>query len=442
MVQAEERYREPVLPLASIRIADLTQAWAGPYASGFLADWGAEVIKVENTQVFQFGTRGMAVRPSGPIPQDQRGWPRGYPDWEPGPRPWNRYAPFNSLNRNKLSMTLDLRRPEGRDIFRELVKVSDVVIENSPPNFMDKAGLGYKELTKVRPDLVMVRMPAYGLTGPYKDFRAWGSHVEGFIGHTWIRSYRDIDPSLKDDVYPSDAVGGLIGAFSTLIALQHRRLTGEGQLIDVPLSEALAPFLAEAFLDYTMNNRVQSALANVDVSMAPHGVYRCRGEDQWVTISVGSDREWEGLRLVMGDPDWAQDERYRTVLGRWRNQEEIDHHIEEWTGEQGSREVMEWLQANGVPAGMAQDASQTFHDPHLRARGFFQQLNHPEAGAHSYPGIIGRLASAPNSLRRPAPCLGEHNEYTHMELLGCPLKRYRELEEAGHIGRDYPPTIT
>ena len=425
------------LPLEGVRVVSITQAWAGPYAGTLLADWGAEVIQVENRKRFPVGTRGLTVDHKGVVPEDERMWSRAYPDWDGGERPWNRYLGFNSLNRNKLGTTLDETEEEGRELLLELVSISDVVLENHPPFVLDDYSLDYSHLRKVKPDLIMARMPAYGETGPYKELKAWGSHIEGFIGHMWVRSYSDIDPSLKDDVYPSDAVAGISTAFSILVALRHLQATGEGQLIDAPLSEGLIPFLAEAFADYTMNGRVQSAIGNADTSMAPHNVYPCAGNDQWVSITVGTDEEWEGLVKVMGRPEWATDRKYSHVLGRWRQQEEIDAHIEEWTRNLTSRDVMERLQGAGVPAGMVQDTAQAHADPQLEVLEFFEEVTHPEAGTHRHPGIMGQVSGFSNSIRRPAPCLGEHNGYVYRELMGLSAQRYGELEKLGQIGDDY-----
>ncbi len=425
------------LPLQGVRVVAITQAWAGPYAGTLLADWGAEVIQVESRVRFPVGTRGLSVDHRGVVPEEERMWSRAYPDWDGGDRPWNRYVSFNALNRNKLGATLDQAMEGGRDLLLDLVSISDVVLENHPPALLDDFDLDYSHLRKIKPDLIMARMPGYGQTGPYRDLKAWGSHIEGFIGHTWIRSYSDIDPSLKDDVYPSDAVAGITTAFSILIALRHLQATGEGQLIDAPLSEGLIPFLAEAFVDYTMNGRVQSAIGNADMSMAPHNVYPCLGDDQWVSISVGTDEEWEGLVQAIGRPSWASDRKYSHVLGRWRGQEEIDAHIADWTRGLTSREVMETLQAAGVPAGMVQNTAQAHADPQLEALGFFEDVTHPEAGTHRYPGIMGQISGYPNQIQRPAPCLGEHNGYVYRELMGLSAQRYGELEDLGQIGDDY-----
>ena len=425
-----------MLPLSGIRVVDLTQAWAGPYAALLLADWGAEVILVESRQVFHPGQRGMSPRPE-TIPEDQRIWSWAYPAWEPGERPFNRTALFNSYSRNRLGMTADLRRPDGVARVKELVQVSDVLIENNSSDLMDRLGLGYDQLAKIKPDLIMVRMPAYGLTGPYKSYRAWGSHIEGLIGHTWVRGYEDVDQSMKEDVYPSDAMGGITAAFSTAAALRHRDLTGEGQLIDVALAEGLIPLLSEMVVDYTMNGRVQGAIGNRDTSMAPQGCYRCKGDDRWVAISVSSDEDWERLRRVMGDPAWAADVQFDNVLSRWRNQDELDRHIEEWTAIRDAWEVMEALQKEGVAAGVVMDEAETSADPQLEALDFFQEVTHREAGTHRYPGVMGRIGRADTTIQYPAPCLGEHNPYVYKELLGVSEVEYDRLEAEGHVGLDY-----
>ena len=378
------------LPLEGVRVLAVTQAWAGPYAGTLLADWGAEVIIVEDRSYFPIGTRGLSPQQSGIVPEADRIWSQGYPDWDSGARPWNRFAFFNSLNRNKLSATLVNTRQGGRDLFLELAAISDVVLENNPPSTMDGYGLDYDDLRRVKPDIIMARMPGYGLTGPFREFRAWGSHVEGFIGHTDLRSYPDIDPSLKDDVYPSDAVAGITAAFTVAVALRHLQATGEGQLIDSPLSEGLAPFFAEAFTDYSMNGRVRTAMANADSSMAPNNVYPCSGEDEWVSISVGSDEEWDALVAGMGSPSWARDPRYANVLGRYRLQQEIDPKIGEWTRVRTSREVMETAAGS---RGRGGDGARREAGP----RG-------PAARGH------GLLPNSRSHRRRNAPLPGNHGQ--------------------------------
>ncbi len=416
---------------------DLTVVWAGPHATQLLADWGAEVVRVESTQVIQPNTRGRLVNVPRDLAGRNSGWSNAYPDGEPGERHWNRFAIFQSHARNKLSMTVDLRRPEGVEIFHRLLQVSDVFIENNVPETIEKLGLTYQELIKERPDLIMLRMPAYGLDGPYKNYRSFGTQLECTAGHTWLRGYADMDPSHLDDVYMGDAAGGVSGAFAVMLALRHRRRTGKGQLIELPQAENFLPYLGETILDYTMNGRIQGPLGNRHRFMAPHGVYRCQGEDRWVTIAVGSDEEWRGLCRAMGDPEWCHESRFATGLGRWKQQELLDGYIASWTGERSGEETMGVLQAHGVAAGAVLDDRDIYQDPHMQAQEYFQELVHEDAGTHSYPGLMWTAKNTPNRLRTPPCRLGEHNEYVYKKLLAVSGEDYTELERAGHIGTGF-----
>ena len=431
------------LPLEGVRVLDLTVVWAGPYGAMFLADWGAEVIRVESCQVPAPHTRGpgQMVRPSREYLLAQKLPANAYPDWEPGARPWNRYSLFNSHARNKLSMTVDLRRPEGRDVFFRLVSISDVVVENNAPSTMEKLGVTYEALRQHNPTVIMVRMPAYGLTGPYREYRAFGIHVEGVVGHTWCRGYPDLDPSRQGEVVASDAAAGISAALAVLLALRHRRRTGQGQLVEVPLAENFIPYMAEPLLEYLLNGRLLGRRGNRHPWMAPHGTYPCQGQDEWVVLAVASDGEFRRLCEVMGQPHLAQDPRFADSLSRWRNQDALDPVIAQWTRGLTPREVAEALQRVGIAAGPVLKAKALLEDPHLCARGFFQPLAHPDCGTHLYPGPLWRMAGVPNPLRAPPCRLGEHNEYVYQGLLGTTMEEYARLEQAGHLGMDYPSEV-
>jgi crotonobetainyl-CoA:carnitine CoA-transferase CaiB-like acyl-CoA transferase len=295
----------------------------------------------------------------------------------------------------------------------------------------------YEALRRENPGLIMVRMPAFGVTGPYRNYRALGMHMEGAVGHTWIRGYTDTDPSQRGDVVVADAATGLAAAFAVVAALRHRRRTGQGQLIELATAENFIPFVSDSLLDYAMNGRVQGPLGNRHRWMAPHGCYPCRGEDQWIAIAVGSDEQWRGLCRAMGDPAWRREERFQDSLGRWKHQDELDERIAVWTRDRDATELMEQLQQEGVPAGRVSNEADLLHDPHLRARGFFQPLEHVEAGTYDYPGTLWRVDGQRPPLRRAPPRLGEDNEYVFKELLGLTEEEYRELEAEGHIGMDY-----
>lgn len=429
------------LPLEGIRVLEITVVWAGPHAGQILADWGADVIRVESTQFLGTTTRTGLMKPSKEYFQMMIEMGYGYAGRHPEARAWDRGALFNTHARNKSSMTVDVTRREGLEVLMDLVSKADVFIENNMPDTMKKLGLTYAELKKHNPGIIMVRMPAFGLEGRYHRYRSWGQHVEGVAGHSWLKGYRDTDISQRPESNQSDAGAAYSAVMSVLMAMRHRRRTGEGQLIEIPLCENFIPYLAAPIMDYTMNARVRSSLGNGHTSMAPHGVYRCKGEDSWVAISVGSDAEWEGLCRAMGGPGWAESRRFRTVLGRWRNQEEIDGMLEAWTVRLTSYEVMEKLQGVGVAAAPVLNEAEAHADPHIGARGFFERVDDPDLGVHDHVGFMWKMAKTPNSIRKPPAHLGYGNEYVYRELLGYDEERRKRLEEEGHIGTEPAPHI-
>jgi len=428
------------LPLEGIRIVTISVIWAGPFTSQLLADWGAEVIRVESLHHFTFYTRGFPkIRPTKESVQARPTWLTAYPNWDPGEKPWNRYPVFQAHGRNKLSCTMDLKKPKGLELFKRLVTKSDIVIENNPPDTMEKMGITYKTLKEVKPDIIMVSMAGFGSTGPYRNYRALGANLDESAGHTWLRRYRDMDPSSASRILFSDASAGAHGAFAALAALRFRNRTGKGQFIDLAQVETLMPYLAGAIMDYTMNKRVQDTLGNRHPFMAPHGCYRCHGEDRWVVIAVSSQEEWKALCRVMNRLDLELDERFADALSRYRHQDDLDTIIEEWTGHHDHVEIMHRLQEVGVAAGAVLDDKDAYEDPHLKDRGLFQELTHPDVGIHPYPGLMWKASKTPNSIRTPPVCLGEHNEYVFKEILGVSDEEYAELEKEGHIGTEPAP---
>ncbi|MFN3974493.1 MAG: CaiB/BaiF CoA transferase family protein [Dehalococcoidia bacterium] len=428
------------LPLSGVRILDITVVWVGPYCTMLLADWGAEVIRVETRQVFQPSTRGYVPYPSKELMQSQRTWSLALPNWEPGRRPWNRTPLFNSHGRNKLSFTVDLRRPEGQEVLHRLVAISDVLIENNAPDTMEKLGVTYENLRRFNPSLIMVRMPAYGLSGPYATYRAFGSQLESVVGHTSLRGYPDTDPSLKGDVFTADAVGGIMAAFATLAALRHRRRTGQGQQIEYPQAEAFLPMLTPAFLDYILNGRMQGSWGNRHPFIV-RGCYPCLGKDRWIVVSIYTDAQFRSLCQVMGRPGLADDPRWADSLSRWKHQDDLDKEIVQWTRVQDAYQVFRRLQEAGVPAGVVTNETDVFSDPHLGVRRYFEPLTQEDTGTHFYPGLLWKAARTPNRLRTPPVRLGEHNPWVYRDLLGYGEEEYKAFESAGHIGEDYPPDL-
>ena len=433
---------ESRLPLEGVRVVDMTVVWSGTFAAMLLADMGAEVIRVESTQFAPYGTRGVVVRPTPALLQTRGLMTTGYPGREAGERPWNRIALFNAHARNKLSMTVDYMRPEGLEIVKRLIANSDMFIENNAYGVVQRLGLGYEEVRKVKPDIIMISMPGFGNSGPYRSRLALGRHLECIAGHTLLRGYRDADPTWTTEVYHCDASAGGIAAFAALMALHHRQRTGRGQFVDVAQVETMIPQLGEFVLDYVMNGRLSEPAGNRDLSAAPCGLYPCRGEDRWVAITIFTDEEWQGLVRAMSHPTWSEDPRFRSAAGRRRYEDELDVHIADWTRERNDYQIMHLLQAEKVPAGPLINERDCYQDPHVNYRGFFQKVEHPECGVHLYPGAVWKMCGTPTTIRKPPCRLGEDNEYVYKTILGVSDEEYSDLERHGHIGMDYDSGIT
>jgi crotonobetainyl-CoA:carnitine CoA-transferase CaiB-like acyl-CoA transferase len=425
------------LPLSGIRVLDFTVVWAGPYATMMLADYGAEVIRVESLQHFPSITRGLVSRPPAAMLANATHMLAGYPGWEPGTRPWNRHPMFNCHARNKLSMTVDLTRPEGQDIVHRLVALSDVIVENNAPGVMAKLGVDYDTVHGWKSDLIYIAMPGFGCTGPYRAFQAFGSNVEALCGFTAVRGYADADLRTTTSVYYMDAASGAGAVFAVLCALHYRERTGQGQFIDFAQAENMLPHLGEYFMDAAMNGRDLSPMGNHHPAMAPHNCYPCQGEDRWLVLAVATDAEWQRLCAALGKPGWAMQEKFTTLAGRLQHQAELDAHLAAWTSTQEARQAMEHLQAYGVTAGMVFSEPEAYTDPQLNARGFFATVTHRECGTHRYPGMLWKMSKTPGSIRSAACCLGEHNDYVYRHLLGMSNAEITRLRQDGHIGETY-----
>jgi crotonobetainyl-CoA:carnitine CoA-transferase CaiB-like acyl-CoA transferase len=418
------------MPFESLRVIDLGRVWSGPLTSRILADFGAEVIKVEALAGRgQFS--GAAAR--------QVTLPEEFPNREPGEHPWNRSSMFNDLNRNKRSLTLDLSKPQGAAVFKKLAGISDMVIENYTPRVMANFGLDYPVLKAIKPGIIMLSMPAFGMTGPYHDFPGYGNTIEPVAGITDLVGYEGGEPHPLGMI-AGDALAALHGASALLTALWHRERTGEGQYIDLSQAETQTSVIGEYVVAYGMNGREPERIGNRHPYMAPHGCYRCKGPDNWVVIAVNTDEEWRGLCRAIGRPAWTRDGKFAGQLSRWHNQDELDAHLEEWTIERDHYEVMRVLQKAGVACGPVLNGMEVLNDPHLNRRGFFVTLNDPEAGPHRYAGMPVRMSRTKAVFRRPAPLLGEHNREILHGLIGLTDEEIAELEREGVIG-DTPPAV-
>ena len=434
---------KPELPLTGIRVLDMTAIWAGPAAAMLLADLGAEVIRVESSQFAPMTTRGVLIHPQSydELEKHPNPFANSYVDFDPGERPWNRFGGFNAFNRNKRSVTADLRRPEGVEIFKKLVSISDVVLDNYAFGVMERMGLGDGPLREVNPRLINISMPLQGNSGPLKAATGTGAVVDSWSGFLAMRGYRDFDVGNAQATFHMDSTTPPGVAFAVLCALREREQSGLGQFIDFSQAENMIQSVGEYFLDAQWNHRAPKALGNRDRWGAIQGCYRCTGIDQWVVLTARTDREWRALGRALGDPAWIAEPRFGTSAQRLAHHHEIDRLITEWSSTLDSAEAMQRLQAAGVPAARVLNERDAFSDPHLQARGFFIEQTQAEAGTHRHPGHQWKMLSTPLRHDRPAPLLGEDNKYVYQELLGYSDAEIQRLTDELHIGTDYVPGL-
>ena len=411
--------------LEGIRVLDLTMVYAGPMGSRLLADLGAEVIKIESAQRPDVFTRANV-----------------YPENEPRDEPWNRGCFFHTLNAGKYGISLNLGSEKGREIFKRLVKLSDIVMENFSPRVMGNWGLGYEVLREIKPDIIMVSMSGLGHYGPLRDFSMYMPGIEAMSGITHVTGRPDGPPLISGSVY-GDWVSGTTGAAALLTALYYRQRTGKGQYIDIAAREALTCHIGEIIMDYTLNGRDRGRVGNRHSSMAPHGCYRCKGDDEWVNIAVEDDVQWRKFCLAIGDPAWTREDRFSDTQSRWENQEELDGLVEDWTGQYDHYQVMEILQRAGVPSGAVLTTKELHFDTHLVERGFFEVIDHGE-GIGKRPiakQLPAKFGKTEGFVPKRAPRFGEDNEHVLSRLLGMSKEEMAELEEEKVIGGipTFPP---
>jgi crotonobetainyl-CoA:carnitine CoA-transferase CaiB-like acyl-CoA transferase len=444
--QPRSREDEPLgLPLDGLRVAEITVVWAGPHVTQLLAEWGADVVRVEPVNKFQPYTRGMESVPTREQARNlaAQGVPSRLVANDPSTDPWNRNASFNTHARNKRSMTCDIMTPEGREALLRLLEHCDVLVENNVPETMDKAKITWEELHEINPRLIMLRMPAFALDGPYRNYRAFGLHVEAIIGHTHLRGYPGQSPELLSESLASDGIAGVQGAVAVLMALRHRDQTGEGQLIEMPLTEGFLPTLGEFIMDYTMNGRDTPTQGNRHRGHAPHNVYPCRGDDNWIAIDVGTNEEFAALCRVLSATHVLDDARFHaSPQARLGHVDALDEALGALTRGHDKEDLFHALQAVGVCAAPVRKAVEVLDDPQLKARGFFETLpTADEQRLYRYPGLIFRMARTPNALRSGPVRLGEHNREIYCDLLGYAPDELTALEQKGLVGTAYPPEI-
>ena len=401
-------------PLDGIRIADFSWVGAGPITTRLLSELGAEVIRLETKK------RPEILRLAGP-----------YKDGIPG---IERSGYYSVRNPNKKSIDIDMKHPKARDLAVRLLKVSDIVINNFTLGTMEKWNLGYEEVKRIKPDIIYVTMPIQGSSGPHSNFMGFGATMNALVGINYLTGFPDKEPFGTGTNYPDHVPNPTHTAFAIVAALWHRRKTGEGQLIEVAQTEVALNVLPTAVMDYAANNRVQERMGNRDLNAAPHGLYQTLGKRRWIAIAVYTDSEWAALKKVMGNPSWAEADKFGALATRLEHQDELDQAIEKWTIAQEPYRLMNALTAAGVRAGVVQNAKDLLEDPHLYARDYWVYLNHPEMRRHVYNNSPFRLSKTPTEIKSPAPLLGQHTDEVLRDVLGLSPGEIEKLKEERVVG--------
>ncbi len=386
------------LPLAGLKVVELTSNWAGPIVGRHLGDLGADVVKLE-----------WAARPA------TRALFMPGPTQDPQKYPYDRAMYFNLLNRNKRDLVVDLSAAEGKQIFLELMREADVFVENNSARVMPNLGLDYETARAENPGLVYVSMSGFGATGPWRDWSAYGSNIEASSGLASVTGYQ-AEQVRRTPLFYADPVSGNHATVAILAALEHRETSGEGQYIDVALNEAGAAYFFEALMEYQTTRNIRRPNGNRDQRFAPQGAYRAAGEDCWIAVSVQSDADWSALCAVIGREDLLTDSELSTLEGRQSRHDELDAAIEAWTSDREQYEGAWELQRAGVSAAPILANWQILHDPHIHARGFYQWVEHSVVGVYPYPSWPWRFSRTKPSIRRAAPRFAEHNREVLLEL--------------------------
>jgi crotonobetainyl-CoA:carnitine CoA-transferase CaiB-like acyl-CoA transferase len=373
--------------LAGVRILDFTWVVAGPVATRILADQGAEVIKIERRDSLDLGTR--------------RGGFTG------------------NLFRGKESTVINMADPRGREIARQLVAVSDVVIDNFSARVMHNWDMDYGSIKQIKPDIIAVSMSGFGHSGPQKDYVSYGPTLQALSGYTLLMRHPEKEPAGWGYSY-ADMAGGYSGALAVLMALWHRKRTGQGQFVDLSQFETISSLVGPTLLNALVNNATIAPFGNrsQEAPAAPHGVYRCAGPDRWCAVTVFTAEEWHAFCQVLGNPAWTKEQRFATLASRLEHHDTLDHYIEEWTQQHTPEEVMTLLQQAGIAAGVVANGEDLDRDPQLRARGYWAHVKTPEGDEVVLDGTPIKLSATPGSIAAPGPLLGEHTDSVLRRLLG------------------------
>jgi crotonobetainyl-CoA:carnitine CoA-transferase CaiB-like acyl-CoA transferase len=399
-------------PLQGIRILDMTHSWAGPHATRMLADFGAEVIRVEYVRRLCLLRGGLVEN-------------KAY-DHLPG---------WLQVNRNKRSITLDLNNEADCRILRLLVATADVFAENGRPGVIDKLGFGYTHLREIKSDIIMVSMSAFGQTGPYAPYAGYGATMEALSGIQTLTAYATDEKPVR--IKELDIINGCAAAGAIITALLHRQSSGQGQHIDLSQMEAAThALIGDHLLAYGMNRSVRLPVGNRHPQLAPQGCYPCKAPDTWLTVTVRSEEEWHRFCQALGEPELETDHRFASLSERMRHHNELDGRIAKWTMAHTDIEAMQILQGCGIPAGPAFNAAQLFENDHLRARGYF--VTDAVGSEKPFMGLPFKLSKSGACRIRRGPQLGEHNREITDRFAGQSEDTIRPFNEDA-IGTAYDP---
>ncbi len=408
------------MPLEGIKVADFSWFGAGPICAEHLASYGATVVRVESE------SRVDALRTIQPFAKDKTGY--------------NVSGYFNNFNAGKLDLTLNLNSEKGQELAQRLVAWADIFLTNFTPRVVERWGLTYEKVSATNPGIIAAYQPMQGFDGPHRDFLGFGAVLTPITGYNHLTGFPNRLPTGLGTNYPDYVINPGHTLVAILAALHYRRRTGKGQRIECAQMESSVCPLAPAIFDYTTNGRVWGRSGNGLPNAAPHNAFKCRplhegsaaiADESWLVIACFADAEWEALVEAMGGPDWASDAKFGSLEARKEHEAELEQHISAWTADKDAYELMERLQGLGVPAGVVQSGREMLADDHLKERGHYVYLDHPEAGRTAYDGPPFKLSKTPGELRSPAPLLGEHTEQVCKEILGLSDEEMADLLVAG-----------
>lgn len=394
----------------NLKVADFSSWVIGPLVTKSLADYGATVVLVESLKK----------------PPNQR-TTLPFKDNRPG---LNRSGMFAYSGANKYSVSLDLLNEGGLEIARQLVGWSDVVVENSTPGVMEKLGLAWEDLIKVKPDIIMLRASAQGQTGPMRTHKALGLQLSALAGIPHFTGYPEREPLSLMFAYP-DYVVAFLALAAVGAALDYKLRTGKGQMLDISQFEGILQYMAPNLMEYLSNGRESMRDGNRHPYAAPHGVYPCKGEDAWCAITVFNDTEWDALCRAMGNPEWAEAAGFKTAPDRKHNEESLNIRLGEWTANYPAGDLMQLLQSRGVTSGVVKKGEDIYSDPQLKHRNFLWKLNHAEMGEFTHLGQPAVMSLTPARAKMPSPCIGEHTEFVCRDILGITEEEYDRLLTTG-----------